>query len=668
MAADPEIAAGLSGGRDPHIAEEFDSGREVRQGGYPRCERPSREPNAQGSGFVLIAQIIGLFALFYLYVLRRIHPELFFHQNPVLFLFDSRHFAGFMEQPGGPTEYASAFLSALFVYGWLGALVVTLLAALICLATRRFLAAVAGDGTDGLYLTPAVLILLLLGQYHHPVRLCAGLVLVLQCANAYVGIGNQPSKIRLLAFAVGSALVYFTAAGLYVVFACLCAVFELGVKRNRLLGWFCLLSAGALPAVAGVWLLNIGIEEAFRGLTLPETQDWLAKPSSMPLVMVIRVGLPLFLPVVAAAILWRRDGRLANEDLRPANAAAWHRPALGSAAVVLAALAADLAMFDFSTRSLLEIAASAEDGRWSDVLSHARLVPFSDARALDPRVATDVNRALHFRGRLLDEMFTYPQRLGAPSLTLIFENATATALRTPRQSSSVLLELGRVNESEHMAYEALEVLGNQPQILKRLVYIHVIKGEPEAARRYLSLLECSLLHRRWAQRCRRQLDADPTLSNVPAIADLRERMVTRDSVDDSADLETMLQGLLERNPRNRMATEYLLAHYLLTRQLDKLAANLHCLDVFGDSHLPRHCEEGLLIHLAAAGTRDLEAWEGRIRRATRQRFDRFLQTQGRFQYEAAAFAALEPEFGNTYFFAYTFGHSNPVAKHTEPLQ
>lgn len=668
MAADPEIAAGQSGGRDPHPAEEFDSEREVRQGGYPRCERPPREPNARGSGFVLVAQISGLFALFYLYVLLRIHPGLFFHQYPVLFLFDSRYFTGFMDQPSGPTEYVSAFLSALFVYGWLGALVVTLLAALICLATRQYLAAVAGEGTDGLYLTPAVLSFLLLGQYHHPVRLCVGLVLVLQFANAYVGIGNYPSKIRLLAFAVGSVLAYFLGAGLYVVFACLCAVFELGVKRNRPLGWFCLLSAGALPAVAGVWLLNMGIEEAFRGLMLPETRDWLAKPSSVPLVMVIRLGLLLFLPLAAGAILWRRDGRLANDELRPANAAAWLRPALGSAAVVLAALAADVAVFNSSTRVLLEIAAGAENECWSDVLTYARLIPFSDARALDPRVATDVNRALHFRGRLLDEMFTYPQRLGAPSLALIFENATATALRTPRQSSNVLLELGRVNESEHMAYEALEVLGDQPQILKRLVYIHVLKGEPEAARRYLSLLERSLLHREWSRRCRRQLDADPTLSNVPAITDLRERMVTRDSVDDLADLERMLLGLLERNPRNRMAAEYLLAHYLLTRQLDKLAANLHCLDVFGDSHLPRHCEEGLLIHLAAAGTRDLEAWEGRIRRATRQRFDRFLQTQGRFQYEAAAFAALEPEFRDTYFFAYTFGHSNPVAKHTEPLQ
>ena len=74
------------------------------------------------------------------------------------------------------------------------------------------------------------------------------------------------------------------------------------------------------------------------------------------------------------------------------------------------------------------------------------------------------------------------------------------AQTTPLECSDILFDLGRINESEHMAYEALEFYGDRPRILKRLVYINVIKGEPEAARRFLALLERSLLHRRWARR------------------------------------------------------------------------------------------------------------------------------------------------------------------------
>ncbi len=75
-----------------------------------------------------------------------------------------------------------------------------------------------------------------------------------------------------------------------------------------------------------------------------------------------------------------------------------------------------------------------------------------------------------------------------------------------------------------------------------------------------------MLHGRWAFQCRRQLDADPELCDVPVIASRRELMVVGDSIDNTKHAERMLQGLLERNPRNRMAFEYLMAHYLLTRQ------------------------------------------------------------------------------------------------------
>ena len=230
---------------------------------------------------------------------------------------------------------------------------------------------------------------------------------------------------------------------------------------------------------------------------------------------------------------------------------------------------------------------------------------------------------------------------------------------TPRQCSDILFDLGRINESEHMAYEALEIFGDRPRILKRLVYINVLKGEPEAARRFLALLQRSLLHGRWARRLRQQLDADPMLSGVPVVASRRELMVTRDSVGDVAGLETMLEGLLERNRRNRMAFEYLMAHYLLTRQLDKLVANLHRLDDFDYPRLPRHCEEALVIYLATTGSQDLDLGPRKISSETWRRFGEFVRTEQRFREDpSAAFAALYPDFGDSYFFCYVFGHNN----------
>jgi len=628
-----------------------------------------------------VAYVVGLFSIFYLYVLLRIRPELFYQQNPVVFLFDADFFAGFMGQPGGPVLYASAFLSPLFAYGWLGSLVVTSLAALICLATRQFARAVAGAGGQVVFLLPAILILVVLGRYIHPVRLCVGLFVVLVFANAYVRISRGRAAIRLTAFALISVLAYYAAAGLYAVLACLCGVFEFGVKRYRLLGALYVVCAAIVP-LGAAWLFVLSASESWRGLVLPHERHWLAIPSSVPVAMTIRAGLLLFFPAAAIALVWRRwrvalpvSTTEAHEQAkRPIKAGSLSdrpisglRLAVQSAALVVLALLADALSFDFPKRCLLRIAHCAERQRWDEVLTHARHLPRSDARSWDPRTGYHVNRALYFSGGLLDQMFAYPQWLHAPSLALVYESLTTTARTTPRQCSDIFLEFGGVNESEHMAYDALEIFGQRPLILKRLVYTNVLRGEPEAARRFLASLERSLLHRRWARRLRQRLDADPMLSDVPVVASRRELMVVRDSPYYAMHLETMLEGLLERNGRNRMAFEYLMAHYLLTRQLDKLAANLHRFGDFDDPRLPRHCEEALIIHLATGGSQDVDFGEREISPETQRRFAEYARVEQQFRgNNSAAFAALYPDFGDSYFFCYAFGHNNRLAGPSRP--
>jgi hypothetical protein len=297
---------------------------------------------------------------------------------------------------------------------------------------------------------------------------------------------------------------------------------------------------------------------------------------------------------------------------------------------------------------------SAEREQWADVLTYARRLPPSDAWNV-----FQVNRALYHRGELLERMFAYPQVADSvPTLTLQFASLTTTAQRAPLECGDILFELGRINESQHMAYEALELFGERPHTLQRLVYLHAIKGEPDAARRFLAVLERSLLHRGWARDCLRQLDSDPKLAGVPVVASRRELMVDRDFTG-KLELEPMLVQLLERNPRNRMAFEYLIAYYLLTRQVDKLAANLHRFDDFGQTRLPRHCEEAILIHLDATGTQATDLGGRQISPETRRRSAEFVQAAGRLEGNAsAAFAALHRDFGDSYFFFYVFGHND----------
>jgi hypothetical protein len=621
---------------------------------------------------LLLMQAIGLSAVFYLYVALRIRPELFYHQQADVFLLDSHFFYGMVSHPGGVVDYLSAFLSPWFAWDWLGAFVVTLLVAIICLATRGLVAAFSGSAGEIAYLVPALLLLMVLGQYIHPVRLCVGLGIALLGANLYFRLGGYHVTLRLATFLVGSVLVYFAAAGWYSILACLCGCYEWSVKRRRWFGAVCVLSAAAVPYAASRWPFDLILSEAFGGLMLPRGQDWLAIPSSVPKAVAIYTA-PLIFPLLAAVVLaWCRKpsaesdpgaGGPSEEAGPSAGADAPERGFLKSRlevplAILLLMVLADLVAFDSAQRCLLEIETNSEQQRWDEVLAWAEKLPFPDARAYDPRIIYCINRSLYFKGCLLDRMFAYPQAISTPSLTLIHQDIDTTASLTPRQCSEIFFDLGRINESEQMSYEALEHCGNRPEVLKRLVYIYVIKGEPEAARRFLLLLERSLLHRGWARGIREQLDSDPSLSALPLVVRQREVAVERDSVGNASDPEMLLEGLLVRNPRNRMALEYLMAHYLLTRQIDRLAANRYRFDAISYPQFPRHVEEALACYTAMAGLQNLDLGSRPIRPETWQRFSQFIQLERQSQGNApVAFASLYPDFHDSYFFSFVFGHN-----------
>ncbi len=639
------------------------------------------QPDRPRRRLFLVASAAGWWIGFYLYVLLRLVPELFYQVDSRVFLFESSYVRGFLEQPGGPVDFASAFLSPLFAYGWLGAAVVTLLTALICLATRYLFAAVTGTGGRFAFLIPMVLMVLLLGRYSHPVRPGVGLLVVLAFANGFVRIEARRPAVWLMMFLISSVLVYSIAAGFYVVFALSCGVFEWSVRRRRGLGAVAISCAAVIPVTVGMGLCALGVSDAYRGWGVPSVADSLAMPSSLGIAVTIQAGLLLFAPVAGMVLSWGRsvgdlpepptDSCDAQEFAVPAVPATARPTSVAFAAIralVLAAwiVVADLAAFDSPQKHWLQMVSSADRQRWSEVLEHARRIPPLNAQITDLggalrviRTVFHVNRALFFTGRLLDDMFCHAQVPDAPTLTLRFSDLSTQARQVPLESSDVLFDLGLINESEHMAHEALEVLGERPRTLERLVYIHVLKDHPEAARRFLAFLERSLLHRRWARGLLRQLEADPTLSAVPAVASRRKLMAVEDLDGQLDDLETVLKHLLSRNRHNRMAFEYLLAHYLLTRQLDEVVANLDRFDDFGDPHLPRHCEEALAIYLESNASQAAGPVSRAVGSETQRRCREFMQRRKLFRGDTAgASAALYRDYGATYFFFYAFGRND----------
>ena len=188
-------------------------------------------------------------------------------------------------------------------------------------------------------------------------------------------------------------------------------------------------------------------------------------------------------------------------------------------------------------------------------------------------------------------------------------------------------------------------------------WLHVIKGHPATARVYWGALKRNLVYRRQAESLLRGLDHGFGPEQAAYIDRIRSfRRDDAATVTMGETLDQTLAALLARNPRNKMAFEYLMACYLVTGQLDKIAANVGRLRDFGYPGIPTLYEEAILIHYGLqGGTIDLAQFN--INPQTLQRYEAFVRASSALpgQDQQAAFNDLIRNFGTSYFFYYSFG-------------
>lgn len=167
------------------------------------------------------------FALFYLYLLLQVKPNLIYHgggqlTNFPVFYTGWTFFLKTACHPGGLIEYLSAFLSQFLYFSWTGAIVLTIHALLFCLFTRYFLKKIQIGGYNIISFIPAVLLLVTYNSYtyHFTITLALLTALIISCLFVLVEPKNKIFSILLFLFL--SATLYLIAAGASLFFILLC--------------------------------------------------------------------------------------------------------------------------------------------------------------------------------------------------------------------------------------------------------------------------------------------------------------------------------------------------------------------------------------------------------------------------------------------------------------
>lgn len=598
------------------------------------------------------------------YLLVTVEPHLVYHAHGSTFSLAPEFAGPFFHAVGGPAQYAGRFLCQLCAWNWLGALLLAAEAALLLVLTELTLRSLAGREVRFARYLPLLPFAALAGHYDQPMELAPTVLLMLACVLLVRRLPARPRAVRLFVLFLLSGALYSLSAGaanlnptlLLAVFALLCSLGD--VRAGEPL-W----SVAAFAAVAPAALLGPRLLPPDPAYAWDPWRQFIKGHDAL-LTLALLFSLPLAAGgALAAAPFSRAWQRLAARLPRRAAAAsaadllwlgrlAW---LLQTASLVwLVSFLAGILGPGAAARRELHLDYAAMNRQWADVLATAGELTGPE---ITPMVVFDINRALFETGRLADDMFHYPQ----VSTRMILPMRVQSTLGYMYRISDFWLSVGRPNDAEHVACEALAQFGSNPYVLRQLILATLAKGDIPAARLCLRALSGDLVYGSWARSRLALLERDPLAGSDPEVRAVRSIALARDDVaetvsyptgstDGKADQERMLLNLLADHPNNRMAFQYLMGIYLLTGRLDDVVKNINRLDDFGVKEIPRAYEEALAIYIVDSGRKpDLH---GRVvKPETIARYWRFREALASAGGQTpAGFQAVAPEYGDTYFY------------------
>lgn len=258
-------------------------------------------------------------------------------------------------------------------------------------------------------------------------------------------------------------------------------------------------------------------------------------------------------------------------------------------------------------------------------------------------VCYNLANAMH--GQLSERLMEYYQPAALGLFIPIDESSTYLSTQL---AGEVWFQLGDMTMAEHAAILSMifSPQNKNVRMVQRLAEINMVNGDDEAARKYLRILNHTLMYRQWAK------DRWPG-NEIPEVkewlAAKRSLLPVADTLRlSSTDVVKSLHLLLEANPHNHLACEYLLCLHLLMKDLPAFAQD------YAAYHTGAPCRlyaEALMIYLYRQRATGEEVRAYRITPETVKAFNEYngLHTRSHGNPDA-----LRNRFGSSYWFYFQF--------------
>jgi hypothetical protein len=570
------------------------------------------------SGFILI--LVYLF-----WFLRKVDLSLIYFWQQTIPL----SFVDYLHTPGGISGFLGDSFLEILTKPLPGSIASALLVAVVFFSLHVIFRRVKESPLFFILLLAALVPFMMLFAHY---RLPAGLIMSLVTGFLLAAIHSLWSPRNL---AAGSAYNFISAIVVYMVAgaAGLCVLLQTvvirAVQSKRYVELITVIPLLAVPLLYMLFNVSYTAKYAFLGSFL------ISKYDELPLILYFS----LFSPLLILLLYILLDQVLSRFDLK--------KPFLLSGTGIMLILA----VLFFSTqagingdeRDMLRIYQAGFQREWDKVIRLARGRPY-----LNQLVQYEANKALYHTGRLLDDLFTFPQQYAENALFLEGNASSRIAIHM----IGFYYDMGFANEARHWANEAYIGLMRHPVVLRNLVMTYLAIGNNAVALKYLRVLSGSRLYREWCERVQGMIEHN-TMRDDPEIRFFIRNNPETDFFAGTSDPTGKLKAFYLNNPDNQMAFEFLIASYLLQHRLGDVASHLPTFRKFGYARLPGAVEEAMLIYLARTGERALPLAGYRVSQKTWEEFQDFSRLVASTSNREEQMARVS-KYGTTYWYYILF--------------
>ncbi len=566
------------------------------------------------------------------------------------------YFKEALSLPGGFVRYTSLFLTQFFIFRWIGPVVVVFQAWFVALCIDRIVEKCNGKWLGWVRYMPAIVIVFFYTSYVYHFETTMAVLVVLGLFNVYITIHHEKWQTSLAGCTILMVIAYYLAAAASLLFAVMCGIYELAVRRRIIVGIACLSLGAALPLLIGVYGFGVSRIEAYGELTpwswritkydlLNRMIPWLyGLYGCMPAYLVL-MGFVKKVKRKTISPKRRKDKKKNRQQTRlPGSSAqggilrwlAYTGALLGIAGGGTYYFAND------QMKTLYEIEYYRGKGDWEKVLELADKQP-GQLLAMQAR-----NQALYHLDRFADEMFNYRQH---PDGLMLSHPAF---IKSYWHKYDLYLDLGLIGQADEVLTESMVAFGDHPYLLKKLAMLNMVSGKNQTAKVYLVALKKRLFFSRWAEEYLTKLELDPELKSEEKIQRLRALTPGEDEGRFLTTAELQLKAQIENGKKNKMAFEYLLALYMLRGELWNVVEVAGRVEEYNYEKIPVAFEEVILLN-NKHNKNKITLNRLKIRTETERRFNEFMATTIRYRTKRAAQNELARKFRNTYLYYYFYG-------------